>query len=400
MDPATLDRIASPEVQQYIWDHEHDDVQALILKNKTILGVPSSIIADQISGRRKAKEKIPTFYNSTVIYPPGIKLEQSSSEETATFKAKIFMRALPICKRLIDLTGGFGVDSFFLSKIFKAVQYVEPNRELLEMVKWNHNSLGAFNISHTNNSAEDFLSADEEATAIYIDPSRRNELKKVFAFADCEPNVVTLQSKIYETTSLLIVKASPMLDVKLGIQDLKFVQQVFVLSVEDEVKELLFLCRRDFSGEPVINAVNLKKGNSESFAFKFSEEASAQSTFSNPKTYVYEPYSSILKSGAFKSIGVSYDLEKIDINTHLYTSDRLVSEFPGRIFQIISEVKPDKKGVSEFFPDRKANVITRNYPLSVEELKKKTVLKDGGEKYLLAFSGQTKKFVVAATRIK
>ena len=400
MDQEILDRISSQDVQQYIRDHEHGDVQAMILKHKTILEIPASIIADQISGRRKAKEKIPTFYHAQVIYPPGINLEQSSSEQTATYKVKIFMRAVPVCKRLIDLTGGFGVDSFFLSKIFKAVQYVEPNPDLLRIVKRNHDSLGAFNISHNNSIAENFLSEDEEATAIFIDPSRRNETRKVFAFADCEPNVVSLQDKIYQATNLLMVKASPMLDVKLGIQELKFVQQVFVLSVDDEVKELLFLCRKDFSGEPVINAVNLKKDDTESFVFKFSDETSAQSRFSDPRTYLYEPYSSILKAGAFKSTGRSYDLKKIQINTHLYTSNRLVSEFPGRIFEILSEVKPDKKDIAAFFLDGKANVITRNYPLSVEELKKKTGLKDGGEKYLLAFSGETKKFVVAATRVK
>lgn len=400
MDQHTIDRISSPDVQNYIREHENDDVKSLVLKHKVIHEVPASIIADQIAGRRKAKEKIPTFYNSNVVYPPGINLEQSSSEQTATFKAKVFIRYVSICKRLIDLTGGFGVDSFFLSKVFKAVQYVEPNYDLLEIVRRNHSSLGAHNISHNNTTAEKFLSGDEEATAIFIDPSRRNETKKVFAFADCEPNIVTLQDKIYKATDLLMVKASPMLDLKLGILELKFVQQVLVLSVDDEVKELLFLCKKDFSEEPAINAVNLKKNDSESFVFKFSEEASAQSRFTDPKTYLYEPYSSILKAGAFRSIGVVYDLEKIQINTHLYTSDRLVSEFPGRIFKKLAVVKPDKKEVAAFFVDGKANVITRNYPLSVDELKKKTGLTDGGENYLLAFSGQTKKFIVVAERIK
>jgi alpha-glucuronidase len=191
-----------------------------------------------------------------------------------------------------------------------------------------------------------------------------------------------------------------MLDIKMGLQELRFVKKVFVVSVDDEVKELLFLCRSNFHDEPEINAVNLKRNETETFSFKFSEEANAIASFSGPKTFLYEPYSSILKAGAFKSIAVEYRLEKFEKNTQLYTSTDLVQNFPGRIFKIISEVKPEKKSLGEFFPEGKANVITRNYPLSVDELKKKTGLKDGGEKYLIGFSGHSKKFVVAAERIK
>jgi hypothetical protein len=400
MDHETINRISSPEVQQFIRDHENDDVKTLVLKNKSILDVPASVIADQISGRKKSKDKISSFYKAETIYPPGINLEQSSSEQTATFKAKVFLLAVPLCRSLIDLTGGFGVDSFFLSKIFKAVQYVEPNTSLFEIVKRNHSTLAAFNISHHNTTAESFLSVGQEASAVFIDPSRRNETKKVFAFADCEPNVVTLQTEIFKATDTLLIKASPMLDIKLGIQELLFVRKVFVLSVDDEVKELLFLCRNNFSGEPEINAVNLKRNETEAFAFKFSDEITSNPKFADPKTFLYEPYSSILKAGAFKSIAVEYRLEKIEKNTHLYTSTDLVQNFPGRIFKIISEVRPEKNSLAEFFPEGKANVITRNYPLSVDGLKKKTGLKDGGEKYLIGFSGQTKKFVVEAERIK
>jgi hypothetical protein len=400
MDQETIDRILSPDVQQFIMDHASDDVQSMLLKHKAIAGVSAAIIADQISGKRKAKYKIPTFYSSQVIYPPGINLEQSSSEQTATFKAKILMRAVPICKRLIDLTGGFGVDSFFLSKIFKAVQYVEPNANLLQLVKQNHSQLGAFNITHHNKTAEAFLSEEEEASAIFIDPSRRSESKKVFAFADCEPNINNLQHQIFRASGVLLVKASPMLDIKLGMTELNFTEQVFVLSVDDEVKEVLFLCKKDFTGEPVINAVNLKRGDAESFVFKFSEEANAEVVFSDPLSYLYEPNSSILKAGAFKSVAQNYNLRKIQINTHLYTSENLISEFPGRVFRIESEVKPDKKTVAQIFSDGKANVIARNYPLTVDEIKKKSGLKDGGEKYLIAFSGLNKKFTVAASRVK
>lgn len=400
MDQTVIDKIISPEVQRYIRDNSTLDVNALILKNQPILGLPAPIIADQIVGRRKAKEKLPSFYHATIIYPPGINLEQSSSEQTATFKAKIFMRAIPVCKRLIDLTGGFGVDSFFLSKVFKSVQYVEPNAELCQLVRKNHEILAAHNITHQNTTAENFLSEQDDASAIFIDPSRRKETKKVFAFADCEPNIVVLQEKVFSSTNVLLVKASPMVDLALAIRQLQFVQQVFVVAVNDEVKELLFLCKKGVTEQPLIHAVNLSNSNTETFTFKLSDEAEVRSEFADPKHYVYEPSSSILKAGAFKSVGAAFNLQKIQVNTHLYTSDRVISEFPGRIFKITEEVKPDKKDVIKFFPEAKANVVTRNYPLTPEELKKKTGLRDGGEKYLLGFSGERKKFLLVAERMK
>jgi hypothetical protein len=400
MDQESLQKILSPEVQGFIRENENADEKALVLKHKAIFALPSSTLAEQISGRRKAKDKIPTFYSSEIVYPPGINMEQCSSEQTAVFKAKIFLEALPLRKSLIDLTGGFGVDSYFLSKVFKAVHYVEPNSVLFEIVKRNHDHLQGLNITHYNTSAEKFLAEDQESSAVFIDPSRRNEFKKVFAFADCEPNVVSLKDEIFKTSDFALIKASPLLDLKLAIHELSFVKKVVVLSVDNEVKELLFLCKKGFAEEPIIEAVNLRRGSAETFSFKFSEEVDSSPELSDPKSYLYEPNASILKAGAFKSIATDFNLTKIQTNTHLYTSDAHVQEFPGRIFKIISEVKPDKKLLLPFFPEGKANVTTRNYPLSVEELKKKTGLNDGGEKYLIAFSGQTKKFVVAAERVR
>ncbi|HEY0651619.1 MAG TPA: class I SAM-dependent methyltransferase [Chryseosolibacter sp.] len=400
MEPGILDKITSAAFQQFIRANENADVNTLVLKQQSVLDVPAAIVAEQISGRKKAKEKFPTFYNSTTIYPRSLNLEQSSSEQTATFKAKIFLQTLPVCKSLIDLTGGFGVDSFFLSKVFKAVHYLEPDGELFEIVSRNHNYLGARNITHHNIRAEVFLAEEQEASAFFIDPSRRLEEKKVFRFSDCQPNVVSLKNNIFAAADYLMVKAAPLLDLKLGIEELGNVTKVFVVSVDNEVKELLLLCKNHFSGEASIEAVNLLRSSSEVFSFNFSEEEMTKSDFSDPASYLYEPNASILKAGAFKSIGKNFGLNKIQANTHFYTADILVNEFPGRIFKIVSEVKPEKKVVARFFPDGKANVIARNYPLSPVELKKKTALNDGGNRYLLAFAGQTKKFVLVADRIK
>jgi hypothetical protein len=407
-----LKNLLTSEVQEFIRDHQLDDERQLVLKHKSIAGVPSSFIADQIAGRRKAKDKLPTYYNSEgIIYPHGINLEQTSSEQTARFKCALISQLnLPPSRGTVqrqrfgqgvDLTGGFGIDTYFLSQVFHQFHYIEPNTGLLEMACHNHNTLGAVNIEYHNASAEEFLDQlTQQVDFIFIDPSRRSQNKKVFTLSDSEPDIVVLQKKIFSKTDVLLIKASPLLDIKLGLKELDSVKKVWVVSVENEVRELLFLCEKNFSAEPVIEAVNLpRNGSPESFDFLFSEEAMVAVQFADPLIYLYEPNASILKAGAFKMISKQFNLLKLQTNTHLYTSNTLVENFPGRIFKVEALVKPDPKTIKEFFPDKKANVSTRNYPLSVDELKKKTGISDGGDKYLLAFSGVSKKFLCVATRI-
>ena len=190
-----------------------------------------------------------------------------------------------------------------------------------------------------------------------------------------------------------------MLDVQQGLLELKNVKHVWVVSVKNEVKELLYVCEKDFRGEPFITATNLSSDH-ESLAFRLSEEKFMQPEFSDPLPYLYEPNSSILKAGAFKTIAQRFGLQKLHPSTHLYTTDRLVNNFPGRIFKTKGLLKADAKSVETYFPNGKANVITRNYPLSSDALKKKLRLQDGGEKYLIGCSGETKKYLIAAERLK
>ncbi len=398
--------LLSPEIQSFIHQHENDDVKQLVLKHKLIHGIPASIIADQLNGRRKAKEKLPTLYQTKgIVFPAGVNVEQSSSEQTAEYKANIFKQHDSDTlkkKSIVDLTGGFGVDSFFFSKIFKTVQYVEPNQSLLENSKHNHHQLGADNIQYNNARAEDFLkSAEHKFDVAYIDPSRRVAgNQKVYSLADCEPNIVQLQDVIFEKADLLLIKASPLFDIQQGLKELRFVQQVLVVSVDNECKEVLFHCVKNFADEPVIVAVNILSNHRiDSFSFQFSQERETEILFSEPLTYLYEPNASILKAGAFKTLGVQFNLCKLHPNTHLYTSDQYLENFPGRKFKIEAFVKPDRKTLKEFFPEGKANITTRNYPLSVDELKKKTGLKDGGDKFLIGFSGVKAKYLGVMTRI-
>jgi hypothetical protein len=394
-----IETLLSPEVQQFILDHEQDDERELILKHRTMFGVSTAVIADQISGRKKAKTKLPLYYNSRgIVYPPGINLEQCSSESTAALKANLLASEN---KTLADLTGGFGIDSLFFSRVLKKVHYIEPNASLLSVARHNHEILGAKNIEYGNTTAQDFLeSYPEKLDCFYIDPSRRNKSnQKVFKLSDCEPDVPHLLPLIFQKTDCMLIKTAPLLDIRQGIKELKNVEKVWVISVSNECKELLFMCRKGFVEEPGIVAINLLT-DQVSFKFRLSEEKEIVTKFSEPLTYLYEPNASILKAGGFKLVGEKFSVLKVHTNTHLYTSHNLIENFPGRIFKIISPFKPDPKKIKEIFPDGKANVITRNYPLTPEALKKQTKLKDGGESYLIGFTGQREKHLLAAKRVK
>jgi hypothetical protein len=393
--------LLDPEVQNFIHEHQGDDTTALLLKKKQMFGIPMSEIVQQINGRKKAKIKLPSFYNSTsIVYPQSVNLEQSSSEKTARNKLDLLKNETIQSRVAADLTGGFGVDAFFLSKFFQRVQYVEPDKDLFDVTRHNHTQLAASNIEHFNTTAENFLDSSKEIfDMIFIDPSRRVEKTKVVSLRQSEPDIVLLREKIFERTSFLLVKASPMLDISVGMKELGNVKKVFVVAVDNEVKELLFLCEETFVGNTEIIAQNLTDLSTDVFTFKVTEETEQKLQYAVPENYLYEPNAAIMKAGAFKLVSSKFRIKKIAVSTHLYTSVDFVHNFPGRAFKIEAQVKPDNS-LSAFFPGGKANVTTRNYPLSVDELKKRTKLKDGGDKFLIGFSGENQKFLVVASRIK
>jgi 16S rRNA G966 N2-methylase RsmD len=403
MPTSYLSQINHPDIQNFLIEHEGEDEKQLVLKQKEIFGVPSFIIASQLSGRKKIKSKLPTWYTTKgIIYPRAINLEQCSSEATAIFKAQIIESLVAIKNVAVDLTGGFGVDTFHLSNLFKSVHYVEPNSELLEITKHNHLQLGTSNINHHCLSAEKFIEeTDLEVDVVYIDPSRRDERsRKVYQFADCIPDITSLHNGIFKKSQLMLIKASPLLDIQQGLREIPQVKTVFVVSVGNECKELLFLSVRGYEGEPLIEAVDLfENGNvRHSFSFTFTDERNARITLGEPKAYLFEPNASIMKSGAFKRISEKFGLTKLEVNTHLYTSSFLVSDFPGKTF-LIECLDPDVKQLKELLPDGKVNVISRNYPLTPDEIKKKLRLRDGGPKFLIGFSSSKKKHITLCSRI-
>lgn len=395
--PEEIERLASDEVQEYIFIHADEDEKKLLLKHKFILDLLSVLIAQQIAARKKAETKLPLFYKTKgIVYPPSLNLEQSSSEATAKFKSEIIRKE--IGKKLggADLTGGFGIDSFFLSQAVEQFDYVEKDVELWNVARHNHLLLKT-KISHHNKSAERFLA---ESTAhydfIFIDPSRRDsKARKVFSLSDCTPDVTLLLPILLERADFILLKASPLLDIKQGLRELAGIKKVIVLSVANECKEVLFLIQKDFVGEPLVETYNLDVEGKikHSFHFYSSDEGKVFSKFNGPLKFLYEPNASILKSGAFKTVGEKFGLTKIHPNTHLYTSNDFLKEFPGRIFEV-----EQLSFAAKSLPEKKANVITRNYPLSPEELKKKLKLNDGGEKFVIAFSGLKKKYIVLARR--
>lgn len=399
MSPEEIELLVSDDAQEYIFANTNEDETKLLLRHKSILGVPASLIAQQIAARKKVETKIPFFYKTKgVVYPPSLNLEQTSSEATARFKTAILRKEINREKLIAcDLTGGWGVDSFFLSQITEGLDYVEPESMLFTIAHLNHSLLNK-GISHYNKTAENFLKSTlKKYDFIFLDPSRRDsKSKKVVSLTECSPDITGLLPFLFQRTDFVLLKASPLLDIKQGINELTQVKKVIVVSVVNECKELLFLLQKDFEGEALVETYNLDSEGKvkHNFNFTFSEETTTISDFSPPQNYLYEPNASILKSGAFKSIGKKFGLSKIHVSTHFYTSTALQKDFPGRIFKI-DEADFNLKSLT----GGKANIITRNYPLTTAELKKKLKLKDGGDKFVIAFSGQKKKYTLLATGV-
>jgi hypothetical protein len=392
-----LTRIARENVQEFIASNENADVQALVLAHREIHGVPSAWIATQIQGRRKAREKLPLWYRTPgIVYPPALGMEQCSTELTARYKQQLVHG-----HQASDLSAGFGVDAFFLSQSFDRLEYVEPEPGLLELARHNHILLGAENIGYHGQSADAFLNSDNAAfDLIFLDPSRRQGQRRVYHLGECAPNVVALKNTLLKKSLQVLIKASPLLDLKQAQRELGVVDQFIVLAVENECKEILIHLRRDPQGrQPTIHAVHLDRdGVPTPFAFTWEQEKYAKSTYGSPLTYVYEPNAAILKSGAFKLIGERYELTKLAPDTHLYTSEEQKPEFPGRLFRVIEEVSLHSK-LHEQFENGYANILTRNYPMSVPEILSKTGLKEGGQHYLICTRSE-KPLVMVAERLR
>ena len=365
------------ESQQFIKIHLYDDLTKLILKGSPISGVSIQELANQIVVKNKSEKKLPTWFSKEKIYyPEKISIEQTSSEITANYKSKLVSG-----KKLIDLTGGFGVDSFYFSKQVSEVIHCEIDNDLSTIVAYNYQQLNVKNITTISNDGIDYLGKITDFFDwIYIDPSRRNDHKeKVFLLKDCLPDVPKQLDFLLTKTNQILIKVSPILDITSTIKELKFVSEIHIVAVQNEVKELLFLVNKNVAKEIKIITINILSDKNQQFEFYSNSQITAN--YEMPLSYLYEPNAAILKSGAFHQIAAEFNLFKLHKHSHLYTSNSLI-DFPGRRFKIEQVLKYDKKLLKKMIPEKKANITIRNFPKTVAQIRKETSLKDGGKSYL------------------
>ncbi len=365
-----------PEIQQFICDHTGASLSTLAFQKNPFPDVDFKDILRQIESRTKSKVKLPTWFDQkNILYPTKVSIEQTSSEKTAAYKASLVEGT-----SLIDLTGGFGVDAFYFSKKINQVIHCESNNSLSQIAAHNFKELQQENIICYAGESESVLQKlDQQFDWIYLDPSRRNDQKnKVFLLNDCQPNVPELLNYYFQFTNSILVKTSPMLDIAAGISALSGVKAIHIVAVGNEVKEILWLLEKNYHNTLHIVGVNLNDTIIQKFSFPF--PSTALSTFSLPLQYLYEPNAALMKSGGFDEISEQYQIHKLHTNSHLYTASRLLP-FCGRVFEIEKQLPYSKENMKRYLENTAAHVTTRNFPVSVDELRKKWKIKEGNTRY-------------------
>ena len=359
----------------------------------------------QVEGRQRTHDKLPTFAQiEDWWYPVRLSCEQCSSEATARYKAAIIRQLGKKQDILIDLTGGYGVDTYFLSEQTAQAHYVERNEELCRIAQ--HNFQIANKPIHVHNtSAEDFLaqysmvgsvSSDvKKEVVVYLDPARRDAHGgKVFRIEDCEPNIIKILPSLRAISNTILIKFSPMLDITSALQSLGNEWDVHVVALHNEVKEIIVV-----TGNNRIHAVNILHEGNDQFSFTRSEEKSALCAMADCICeYIYEPNAAIIKAGAFRLVAERFQLHKLDHNTHLYTADQLIEDFPGRVWKVTAQPIKNQRDIAALGIQRAA-ILTRNYPLTPEELRKKFKVQESDSHFLIGARIATKPTLILAERI-
>lgn len=376
-------KLISSDIQNYINQNLNSDLTKLLLKKSPFPDVTMQEIVQQIKGRKTAEKKFPFLTKEGIVFPPNLNLEQASSQSTAEYKAQNLTG-----KSFLDLTCGFGIDAYFLSKNFDEVTLIEQNPELISIVENNWKTLDR-KANFINENLEQFLESLRESQTdngkgfdiVYLDPARRDQQnKKKFLLEDLSPNLLEIEDKLHSISDKIIVKLSPLIDISYLISELKNISEIQIIAVRNEVKELVLIIENNLSTgnqQPTtIKCVNLESDEPE-FLFNFNDEKSAKSEFSESLKFLYIPNNSILKAGAFNIISEKFGLKKLHPNTHFYTSEHNIENFPGRVLQI------EKIDAKDLKKEEKYNIVSKNYPLKPEEIKKKYKLNDGGNHYLI-----------------
>lgn len=407
------------DTRQFIAEHLHDDVHDLALK-KTPAGVDKTLALCQIEARQLLQKKVPSWsVNDDLLFPPHLSIEQCSSEATAQYKASLMQG-----QSFVDLTGGLGVDCFLIAQHFQTSHYVERDPELCALAKHNfkvlidsaaplsdESSKGLIDDCSTggpvrlpeviNESAESYLLHCEPVDGLFLDPARRDSHgRKTVSIADCTPNVIELQDLLFQKARRVMVKLSPMLDISLALKELRHVSEVHVVAVGNECKELLFIMEPGYEAAPRFTCVNLQS-RQPLVTFTQEEERGTVSILATEvASYLYEPNVALMKGGCYKLLTQRFGVMKLHPHSHLYTSDQLVSDFPGRIFNVEGWSFFNKKVRQQLLSDvTQASIAVRNFPLTVAELRKAWKIGDGDELYLFAttLTGD-QKVVIKTTR--
>lgn len=385
--------------RDFIESHLKDDVRQLALQ-KFPEYVDKTLVLNQIEARQLLQKKVPSWAsNPDLLFPKHLSIEQCSSELTAKYKTSLVENG----DVFVDLTGGLGIDSYFLSEKFKTSYYVENQKELCELAEHNFAVLGR-KITVVNSDAETFcwdVACRVHPDLIFIDPARRDVYnRKMVSLHDCTPDVVDIVG-MWRAASVntVMIKLSPMLDISMIINELPNIEKIHIVAVKNECKEVLVLLRPDYDGEITIHCVDLSPAGTRhalSLQYAINDESAAIPTFATTiKKYLYEPNAALMKAGAFKLVSQRFGIDKLHINSHLYTSDNLIPDFPGRIFEVVSSAPFGKKIKKELLKDvTEASVAVRNFPLSANELRKSLNLKESDNNFVFGTTMMGDKKVV------
>lgn len=406
--------------KEFIQQHRNDDVRKLMLQGGKAPEIDLRKMAVQISGWQSASKKLPTWAATDgIVYPEHLSMEQCSSEATARYKGKVMMRMLlarnsydkkggprfgsPL--EFTDLTGGFGVDAAMIAMSLKDCHttFAERNQELCELASHNLPVLGVKQLEVVCGECEEVLDSLPPQDAIFIDPARRNTHgRKTVAIEDCTPDICRINMDLLDKAKVVMVKLSPMLDLSQAVRKLKGVEEVHVVGVNGECKELLLVMSAAATEEDVrvkVSCVNMKGEGQEEFHYFLDEEDSQSSEYAYTKKvgkYLYEPNACIMKAGCFKTLGAYYGLQLLGKNSHLYSSQEMAAVgFPGRIFEVQNVLPFNKSNVRCLHNSIvQANITVRNFPLSVPELRKRLKMKEGGNDYIFATTLQESSLVL------
>lgn len=374
-----LEALKDPEISNFIIENRENDLNSILFKKDGPESWPWPDIASQIEAYQKTKNKWPELRQiNGILFPPRISVEQSSSELTANFKSGLLKG-----KKAVDLTGGFGLDSIYLCRSFENLHYVEKSKELCNIMHHNSELLGISSQIHIHNmSAEAFIANNNlDFDLAYIDPARRSEIgKKVFRFEDCSPNVLQIKKELQKYSANILIKASPMIDITLGINQLERINKIFVLADSRECKEVLFLLNDNVKSQIQIESHQLDSGKT--FSFNYQSEKGLNVEYCDAKKYLYIPGPSIIKGGGIKSLAKEFFLEGINPNTLILSSDNIYSNFPGKIFQV-ENTYPFSK--AEIDKTKSYTIILKNSSIDKRALMSKLKIKEGNDRTLLCY---------------